>query len=130
MGLAELFIELGISYESEDALVVCDQIGSFIYSKALEESQRLCAVRGAFRDYDPNRYSYAPRRNALLLAIAPTASISLIAGTSSTVDSYFANVYSRETLGGKFTIVIKQLIEQLKTHGLWNERIKSMIVNA
>jgi len=65
---------------------------------ALAESQRLAGIRGAFRDYDPSRYPYPARRNALLLAIAPTASISLIAGTSSTVDSFFANVYSRETL--------------------------------
>jgi ribonucleoside-diphosphate reductase alpha chain len=65
----------------------------------------------------------------LLLAVAPTASISLIAGTSSTIDSYFANVYSRETLGGKFTIIIKQLIDQLKAKGHRNEKIRSQIIN-
>lgn len=114
MGLAELFIDMGIPYDSQDALVVSDKIGAFMNIESLAQSQQLCEQRGPFRDYDATRYPYPARRNALLLAIAPTASISLIAGTSSTVDSFFANVYSRETLGGKFTIVIRQLVEQLK----------------
>lgn len=130
MGLAELFIDLDIPYDHPDALKLTDKIGAFMNASALKKSQSLVETRGTFGDYDASRYSYEPRRNALLLAIAPTASISLIAGTSSTVDSYFANVYSRETLGGKFTIIITQLVEQLKAKGLWNEKMKSRIVNA
>jgi ribonucleoside-diphosphate reductase alpha chain len=48
------------------------------------------------------------------MAIAPTASISNIAGTSSCLETYFANVYSRETLSGKYTIIVRQLVKQLK----------------
>jgi ribonucleoside-diphosphate reductase alpha chain len=129
MGLAELFIDMGIPYDSQDALIVTDKIGAFMNAEALAQSKQLCEQRGPFRDYDASRYPYEARRNALLLAIAPTASISLIAGTSSTVDSFFANVYSRETLGGKFTIIIRQLVEQLKAKGLRNESIKSKILN-
>lgn len=130
MGLAELFIELGMAYDSEEAVKLTDDIGAFMRKHAREKSEALAVERGTFRDYDKDKYPYAPRRNSNLLAIAPTASISLIAGTSSTVDAYFANVYSRETLGGKFTIIITQLIEQLKKHGMWNEEMKSSIVNA
>ncbi|HMT01088.1 MAG TPA: ribonucleoside-diphosphate reductase subunit alpha [Candidatus Absconditabacterales bacterium] len=130
MGLAELFIDLGISYDSSEALKLSDHIGAFIYKHALEKSIELGKIRGAFADYDASRYPYEARRNALLLAVAPTASISLIAGTSSTVDSYFANVYSRETLGGKFTIIIKQLVEKIKEKGLRNDDMRSKIINA
>lgn len=98
-----------------------------MYEHALATSQRLAQERGAFRDYHEG-YGYSPRRNILLLSIAPTASISNIAGTSSCIEPYYANVYSRETTSGKFTIVVKQLIDDLKAHGLWNESIKNKIV--
>lgn len=130
MGLAELFIDLDIAYDSPEAIKITDFVGEFIQKHALEKSKDLAKIRGAFRDYDSSRYPYEARRNALLLAVAPTASISLIAGTSSTVDSYFANVYSRETLGGKFTIIIKQLVEKIKEKGLRNEEMRSKIINA
>lgn len=129
MWLAELFIELEIYYDSDDALKLTDKIWAFMYQHALNTSKKLAQTRWTFGDYDPKRYNYEPRRNILLLAVAPTASISLIAGTSSTIDSYFANVYSRETLGGKFTIIIKQLIDQLKAKGHRNEKIRSQIIN-
>ncbi len=62
------------------------------------------------------------------MAIAPTASISLIAGTSSTVDPYFSNLYSRETMGGKFTIVNEMLVKQCKAKGIWTESLKNQII--
>ena len=75
----------------------------------------MAETRGTFADYNPDTYSYKPRRNALLLAIAPTATISNIAGTSSGIEPFFSNIYSREILLGKFTVVVKPLVEQLKT---------------
>lgn len=114
MGLAELYIELGVAFDSPDAVELAHFIGKHLQSYAREASMQLAEERGPFRDYNEEHYPYKPRRNALLMAIAPTASISLIAGTSSTVDPYFANVYSREVIRGKFTIVIRQLVRQLK----------------
>jgi len=67
-----------------------------MYRVALEKSKELAKLRGPFRDYDPASYSYESRRNILLLAIAPTASISALAGVSSGIDSNFGMVFSRE----------------------------------
>ncbi|MBP6256316.1 hypothetical protein KA405_00945 [Patescibacteria group bacterium] len=64
----------------------------------------------------------------LLLAIAPTASISLLAGVTSGIDSNFGMVYSRENQFGKFTVVCERLINELKTKGLRNEEMKNKIV--
>ncbi len=128
MGLAELYIMLGIEYDSKDALTVADKIGAFMKKNALANSEALGEERGPFDHYDPKLYDYKPRRNAILMSIQPTASTSLIMGTSSTVDPYFANVYSRETLSGQFTIVINQLVEQLKEQDLWDEDMKNEIV--
>ena len=123
-----MYIDLGIPYGSKDAVFLADKIGSFVRENALAASQALASERGTFAHYNPDTYDYAPRRNALLMSVQPTASTSLIMGTSSTVDPYFANVYSRETLGGKYTIVIHQLVEQLKEKGIWSEELKNKIV--
>ncbi len=130
-----MFIDLHIPYESPEAVKLSDKLGEFIYTTALQTSEELAQVEGAFPFYQKEyakweKPPYKPRKNLVLMAIAPTSSISLIAGTSSTIDPYFANVYSRETLSGKFTIIIKALINQLKEKGLWNEEIKSKIINA
>lgn len=128
MGLGELLIQLHIPYEHKDALTLSDQLGAFMYAESLAASTALAEERGTFADWSADRYSYGPRRNALLLAIAPTASISNIAGTSSGIETFFANVYSRETISGKYTIIVKQLVDQLKEAGVRNEDIKNKVI--
>lgn len=128
MGTAEMYIDLAIAYTSDDAIALIDKIGEFMYSAALEYSKILADERWTFGHYNKDTYDYAPRRNALLMSIQPTASTSLIMGTSSMIDPYFANVYSRETLGGKYTIVIEQLVEQLKAKWVWDEDMKNKII--
>lgn len=128
MGFADFLIDLHIAYDHNDALALIDKVGAFMYEAALEKSKDLAKVKGPFRDYDASRYPYEARRNILLLAIAPTASISLLAGVSSGIDSNFAMVYSRENQFGKFTVVCERLIQQLKEKGKWNEHIKNQII--
>ncbi len=60
-------------------------------------------------------------RNATVMAIAPTASISLIAGTTPSLDPYYANVFSRNNLSGKFLEVNPVLVTVLKRAGIWEE---------
>lgn len=130
MGFGELLLFLNIPYEHSDALTISDKLGETIYNAALETSKELVKTRGTFADYDPTRYAYEPRRNILLLAIAPTATISNIAGTSSGIETFFSNVYARETISGKFTIVVQHLIEKLKQKGMWNEEIRQKIMSS
>lgn len=128
MGLGEMFIDLQIPYDSPEAVRLSDMLGECMYRNALETSKALAKTRGPFRDYHEG-YGYEPRRNILLLSIAPTASISNIAGTSSCIEPFYANVYSRETTSGKFTIVVRQLIASLKAQWLRNEEIKNKIIS-
>ncbi|HEY8426104.1 MAG TPA: ribonucleoside-diphosphate reductase subunit alpha [Limnochordales bacterium] len=60
-------------------------------------------------------------RNGTVMAIAPTATIALIAGTTPSLDPYYANVFARQTLSGKFLEVNRVLVEHLKALGLWEE---------
>ncbi|MDQ7055892.1 MAG: ribonucleoside-diphosphate reductase subunit alpha [Persephonella sp.] len=132
MGFAESLIELGIPYDSDTAVEFAEKVAKFIRETAYKKSEELAKERGAFPHYEEMKakgkpYPYPPRRNAVLLAIAPTASISIIAGTTSSIDSYFSNVYSRDTLSGKFIVVNKQLMKKLEELDMWNEEIAERI---
>lgn len=132
MGFAEALIDLKIPYDSDDAVSLARKIGSFMRTAAYKASEDLAKERGPFLHYKEMQesdapYDYPPRRNAVLLAIAPTATISIIAGTTSSIDSYFSNIYSRDTLSGKQIVINKKLIEDLEAKGLWNEEISDAI---
>ena len=132
MGFAEALVHLGISYDSDAAVQLARKIGAFMREKAYGTSESLAEQRGAFQHFvdmenSDKPYEYKPRRNAVLLAIAPTASISIIAGTTSTIDSYFSNIYSRDTLSGKFIVVNRQLMRMLEEKNLWNDDIFEQI---
>ncbi len=60
-------------------------------------------------------------RNATLMAIAPTANIAHIAGTTPGIDPQFAQIFSRATLNGKFLEINTNLVRDLKELGIWDE---------
>lgn len=68
-------------------------------------------------------------RNGTVMAIAPTATIALIAGTSPSLDPYFSNLFSRQTLSGKFVEFNPVLVAELKRLGLW-ERVREQLIAA
>jgi ribonucleotide reductase alpha subunit len=132
MGFAETLIELGIPYDSDEAVEFAEKVAKFMRDVAYKKSEELAKEKGPFPHYEEMKrkgkpYPYPPRRNAVLLAVAPTASISIIAGTTSSIDSYFSNVYSRDTLSGKFIVVNKQLMKKLEELELWSEEMSEKI---
>src|SRR5690625_4987063 len=132
MGFAEALIDLDIAYDSEEAVIIARKLGAFMRKTAYRTSQELAEERGAFRHYremegQGEGYDYPSRRNAVLLAIAPTASISIISGTTSSIDSYFSNLYSRDTLSGKHIVINRQLIEDLEAKGKWSDGVADAI---
>ena len=132
MGFAEALVQLKVAYDSTKAVEIAQKLGQFFKEKAYDASEKLAAEKGAFAHYDEMKkagvpYNYLARRNAVLLAIAPTATISIISGTTSSIDSYFSNLYSRDTLSGKYIVINKRLIQDLESKGLWNEDIADAI---
>src|SRR5690606_6771145 len=90
--------------------------------------------RGAAADADPtldwDRLRALVRhgiRNGALLAIAPTATTSPIAGTTPSLDPYYANVFSRQTLSGKGLELDPVLVAELRSLGLW-EQVRHRVV--
>ena len=101
MGLAEMLASLGIPYDSARALRLAARIMGFVESEARRASAALAAERGPFPLYDQSRYparGIGPLRNAQLTSIAPTGTISLIAGTTSGIEPMFALSYRRHVL--------------------------------
>ncbi|HDZ59852.1 MAG TPA: adenosylcobalamin-dependent ribonucleoside-diphosphate reductase, partial [Actinobacteria bacterium] len=103
MGLAQAFIRLGIRYDSREALDKAEAIMAFISERAVACSRRLGRERGSFPNFPESTWKqrgFDAMRNATLTTIAPTGSISVIAGTTSGIEPLFAISFVREVMDG------------------------------
>lgn len=105
MGWADLLIKLGIPYGSPESFEVAKRVMQFINCEALVSSTILAATRGAFpaweeiRDEMSKHYTEEPIRNMMRTTIAPTGTISMIAGVSSGIEPIFSYAYVRKIVG-------------------------------
>ena len=165
MGLADVLEKLELSYESEGAYNLVDELAEFISYYAIDESADLAQKLGSYPRYKDSgwdkgilpidtidllekdrkekvKISRATKldwsklrkkvqkgmRNATVMAIAPTANIGHIAGTSPGIDPQFSQIFSRSTLNGKFLEINKNLVSQLKKLGIWEEVKEDLLV--
>lgn len=98
MGLAEMLATLGIPYDSEEGVRLAGRVMRSIQREAHAESVRLAAERGAFPAFSASRLA-EPRRNAQVTSVAPTGTISLIAGTTAGIEPMFAIAFTRAIVG-------------------------------
>ena len=105
MGFAELLIKLGIPYDSQEALSMAEQLMRFITQEARECSHALGLEKGSFPNFKLSTWSSEKAmRNATVTTIAPTGTISIIAGCSSGIEPLFAVAFMRNVLGGMLEI--------------------------
>jgi ribonucleoside-diphosphate reductase alpha chain len=93
MGWADALVRMKLSYDSEEALELADKLGSFLNSTAWDESARIAEERGPFSQYEDSalkEWGMPPVRNSSVITIAPTGTISRIAGCSSGIEPHFA----------------------------------------
>ena len=116
MGLADLLIILGIPYDSEKALEITETVMRFISEEANKESQKLGKERGLFPAFKGSIYDTANTlapRNASRTTIAPTGTLSIIAGCSSGIEPLFALSYTRHILDGAELIELNPYFEKV-----------------
>jgi ribonucleoside-diphosphate reductase alpha chain len=122
MGLADLLIQLGLAYDSPEALELAEQVMTRIQVQAVGVSQALAKERGPFPNFYRSRWhkeGHPPRRNATVTTVAPTGTISLIAGASSGIEPLFAVAYRRRALEGEeFDQVHPLFLQKLLQFGL------------
>jgi len=122
MGLADMFIQLGMPYDSPEALKLAEEIMSRIQAAAVSQSEALARKRGPFTNFYRSRWhqtGWPPRRNATVTTVAPTGTISIIAGASSGIEPLFAVAYRRRALEGEeFDEVHPLFLQKLREMGL------------
>jgi ribonucleoside-diphosphate reductase alpha chain len=113
MGFADMLIKLGVPYDSEEALKLAEQVMQFVTEKARKKSVELGEEKGSFPNFDKSvlKDKYANMRNATITTIAPTGSISIIAGCSSGIEPLFAISFMRKVLEGARLFEINPLFE-------------------
>lgn len=130
MGWADLLVLLGVPYDSQEALDLADEVMGFINRVGHDESARLAEVRGPFPNWSRSIYRDGrPLRNATVTTIAPTGTISIIAGCSSGIEPIFALVFDRRgSLDGQLSLEVNRyFVEVAKREGFWTEKLAEAV---
>jgi len=154
-GLADVFFELEIAYDSDEAKNINKLIFETIYFGALEASHELAKEKGAYSTFKGSPLSKGKFqfdmwdtkpsdmwnwetlrekikkdgvRNSLTTACMPTASTGIILGNTETFQIQTSNIYKRQTLSGEFLLVNKHLVKALSKRNLWNKEMRDKII--
>ncbi len=139
MGLADVFVKLGIAYDSEEGVALGRQIQKFVDDEAKVESERLAAERGVFPEWersiwgpdataarDANGERIRPTRrlrNCNVTTVAPTGTISIIAGCSSGIEPLFAVAFMRNQAGVLMPDVNEDFVAIAKEEGWYSDEL-------
>ncbi len=133
MGFTDTLIKLGIMYDSEEAVGAAEQIMSFILNEGRKASEQLAEQRGTFPNWEQSTYNAdgdsLKLRNATITTIAPTGTISIIAGTSSGIEPLFAVAFNRNVMDGTQLAEVSPLFEQIaKDRGFYSPEMIQEVV--
>lgn len=126
MGFADMLIKLGIPYDTAQALKTGEKIMEFIEEESHKMSVQLAEERGSFPNFEGSiwKQKYPAFRNATVTTIAPTGTISIIAGCSSGIEPIFAISFIRNVLGGTRLFETNPLFEAItKERGFYSTRL-------
>lgn len=133
MGFADLLVKLRIPYNSRKAVDLAERIMESIRKVSVKASEKLAKERGTFPNYKSSVYpkKKLKLRNATLNTIAPTGTISIIAGCSSGIEPLFALSFVRNVLGGKGLLEVNGELERvLKDEGIYSKPLMEEIARS
>jgi len=133
MGFADMLIQLGVPYNSEAALNLASEIMKFTSDEATKASVELGRERGLFPAFAGSIYDApdAPRvRNASRTTIAPTGTLSLIAGCSSGIEPLFALSYTKNILDGAKLVEVNPYFEEIaRERGFYSDELMQKLAD-
>ncbi len=127
MGFADMLIQLGIPYNSEEAISTAEEIMRFVNEEAMKASAALAETRGVFPAFEGSIYDRPGElrvRNASCTTIAPTGTLSIIAGCSSGIEPVFALSYIHNILDGANMLEVNPFFEKdAREQGFYSEEL-------
>ncbi|MCZ6736554.1 MAG: adenosylcobalamin-dependent ribonucleoside-diphosphate reductase [Actinobacteria bacterium] len=128
MGWADMLVSMEIPYDSEEALELASGVMEFISATADAVSEELAGERGSFSNWEKSVYGRdgqnRPMRNATRTTIAPTGTISILAGCSSGIEPLFALSFHRKVMEGTVLTEVNTAFERvMREAGAWSETI-------
>ncbi len=146
MGLADLFVKLGIPYDSDEGVALGRRVQQFVDDEAKVESERLARERGVFAEWErsiwgpdqtcargPTGERIRPMRrlrNCNVTTVAPTGTISIIAGCSSGIEPLFAVAFMRNQAGVLMPDVNEDFVAIAKAEGWYSDDLMRRIAEA
>jgi len=132
MGWADLLFTMGIPYDSQEAIKLADRLMAFVKDKSHDQSGKLADERGTFTNWDRSIYrSERPMRNSTVTTIAPTGTISMIAGCSSGVEPIFALAFEhrvKQPDGERVLTFVNETFERIaKEQGFYSDALMQEI---
>ena len=122
MGFADALIRMGVAYDSDEALGVADELARFIEEHAQAASAELARERGPFAHWQGSRWEQQgspPLRNATTTTIAPTGTLSILAGCSGGIEPLYAVSFVRQVLDGDRLVDVHPLFVAAARAGGW-----------
>ena len=120
MGWSDLLIQMGVRYDSIEALELARRVMKFIQDEAYRASRELAESRGPFPEWPNSAYNTGPTstpmRNSAPVTIAPTGTISIIAGASSGIEPLFALSYVRNVMDNTRLVEGNTFLEAVARH--------------
>jgi ribonucleoside-diphosphate reductase alpha chain len=135
MGFADMLIELGVPYDDERAVAIGAEVARLFERESLAASMALAERRGPFPAYGASSWASGrdpdatrPVRNATTTTVAPTGTISIIAGCSSGIEPLFAVAYRRHVLDGAVLPEIHPAFRaRAEAAGVWSDELAATL---
>jgi len=116
MGFADMLLYLGVPYNSEEGVALGEEVMELVNTAGHDESQVLAGKRGPFPLFSESIYKdEKPLRNATVTTIAPTGTLSIIAGVSSGVEPVFAYAYVRNVMDNTHLVETNEILKDRLT---------------
>jgi ribonucleoside-diphosphate reductase alpha chain len=127
MGFADALLELGIKYDSEEGLTFGRRVAAMFTEEAFAASEELAKARGHFPNWSGSTWDVRlgrPMRNAAITTVAPTGTLSILAGCSGGIEPLFSLAFYRHVLGGEEMLEVNAPFKRrAQREGFWSDDV-------